>query len=188
MGWLFVHRDSSQSIADFFKTELKSPGRYEVLDCVVVKNEVAYLAVRHTNKVGVSVVGAVVCLLEHATREYNNFGYKDIDETMGPAESECPERILKQLTPLESAAYQSMCSSVDYAKDWRDRCRSNLPRCIRLKAGDRLRSLIPVHFGNGQVLTEFVVKDARRCVMTGADGRLYKLPRELINAHCEVVG
>ena len=131
MGWLFVHRDSSQSIADFFKTELKSPGRYEVLDCVVVKNEVAYLAVRHTNKVGVSVVGAVVCLLEHATRDYYNFGYKDIDETMGPAESECPERILKQLTPLESAAYQSMCSSVDYAKDWRDRCRSNLPRCIR---------------------------------------------------------
>jgi hypothetical protein len=39
-----------------------------------------------------------------------------MDETMGPCESSCPERILKLLTPTDS----------DYAKEWRARCQKNI--------------------------------------------------------------
>jgi hypothetical protein len=37
-----------------------------------------------------------------------------MDETMGPVESRCPERILDLLTPTDS----------EYANEWRARCRA----------------------------------------------------------------
>lgn len=40
------------------------------------------------------------------------FGYKDMDDGMGPVEAECPEAILQLLTPTESS----------YALAWRTRC------------------------------------------------------------------
>lgn len=42
-----------------------------------------------------------------------NFFYKDLDETMGPAENQCPVSILNLLTETES----------EFANEWRSRCR-----------------------------------------------------------------
>ena len=44
------------------------------------------------------------------------WGYKDMDETMGPCESKCPASILALLTPTDSK----------YANEWRERCRKNI--------------------------------------------------------------
>ena len=192
MGWLFVHRDSSQSIADFLKQRFNSTAlvRSEVVDCAVAKLKTAYLAVRVTDKYGLSAVYGCVCLLDYAPRDHLNFGFKVLDEVMGPYAAECPERILKQLTPLEDEAYCAVLglSSHGCAKEWRASCWANIARRVQLKAGDRLRSRVPVRFCNGtRIFSDFVVQDARRCIVTGPDGRLYKLSRDLINTQCEVV-
>ena len=44
------------------------------------------------------------------------WGYKDMDETMGPCESKCPASILSLLTPTDSK----------WANEWRERCRENI--------------------------------------------------------------
>lgn len=44
------------------------------------------------------------------------WGYKDMDETMGPCESKCPASILALLTPTD----------FKWANEWRERCRKNI--------------------------------------------------------------
>lgn len=53
-----------------------------------------------------------VFLTSTCSRDYYNFGYKDMDETCGPAEVKCPKSILKLLTPIDS----------DVANQWREKC------------------------------------------------------------------
>ncbi|OZA58976.1 MAG: hypothetical protein B7X78_08765, partial [Sphingomonadales bacterium 39-62-4] len=62
----------------------------------------------------------VVCLTRQSTgaRDGCTFGYKDMTETMGPCESDCPAAILDELTETDST----------YASEWRARCRANLVR------------------------------------------------------------
>lgn len=43
---------------------------------------------------------------------YWNFGYKDMDETVGPCECDCPKSILDLLTPTDN----------EIANMWRERC------------------------------------------------------------------
>ena len=67
-----------------------------------------YAAVR--NKQG--DVWAAVVLTKSNSREYDNFGYKDMDETMGPVYYDCPVSILKALTPTDNKT----------ANEWREKC------------------------------------------------------------------
>ena len=60
----------------------------------------------------------VVFLTSTNAKDWFNFSYKDIDETMGPAESNCPKGILDLLSPTES----------EYAIAWRKRCYDNLKK------------------------------------------------------------
>ena len=53
------------------------------------------------------------------------WGYKDMDETVGPCESKCPASILALLTPTDSK----------WANEWRERCRKNIA-----EAADRRRN------------------------------------------------
>ena len=57
-------------------------------------------------------VFAVVCLTSVDAYE---FGYKDMDETCGPYQCECPESILKLLTETDS----------EYALEWRKKCKEH---------------------------------------------------------------
>lgn len=55
----------------------------------------------------------VVILTSVDMKDYFNFSYKEIDETMGPCEDHCPIGIINLLTPTTS----------EWANQWRDRCR-----------------------------------------------------------------
>src|SRR3546814_2261595 len=82
---------------------------------------------------------AIVCLVRWNPRAKDGyiFGYKDMDETMGPCEADCPARILDLLTPTDK----------EYAREWRARCCANLERRARqLADGDRIRLPEPMTF------------------------------------------
>lgn len=61
---------------------------------------------------------AAVFLTKTDSRNYYNFYYKDMDETVGPCEAECPVSILKLLSPTNHA----------WANEWRKRCYENAER------------------------------------------------------------
>lgn len=58
---------------------------------------------------------AAVILTDVDNKSVYNFGYKMMDETVGPCDDNCPESILKLLSPTED----------EYALDWRKRCMEN---------------------------------------------------------------
>lgn len=63
-------------------------------------------------------VFGVVFLTSVDNKDYYNFAYKDMDESMGPYKYDCPKSILDLLTPTESK----------YANEWRKACYENLAK------------------------------------------------------------
>ena len=97
-------------------------GRYELLKSAMV-GSTHYAAVRktifatETEPESVKVFAAVT-LTKVDNKDYYNFAYKDMDESVGPCECKCPKAILDLLTPTE----------YEYAKEWRKRCYENLKK------------------------------------------------------------
>jgi hypothetical protein len=99
---------------------------------------------------------------------------------MWPCDTECPERILRRLTPLDDPAFPGSPASKDGAVQWRGKQRP------ALKKGVRLKHATGVRFGNGLTLHEFVVLDPRSTVVTTQSGGLYRLSRSIITS-CDVM-
>lgn len=151
MGWTYTSRNYGESVQEFFAKEFKSDwndGRTgRVIRCAATWTT-AYLAyeIKTPAKDGQPEkreVIALVCLIHHVPRARDGFtfGYKDMDETMGPCESKCPKTILEMLTPTDS----------QWAKEWRERCwnRINKRSKIKVKEGDTLRFKNGIKFVDG---------------------------------------
>ena len=65
-----------------------------------------------------SKVFAAIFLTSTDTKDYCNFSYKDMDETMGPYKYDCPKGILDLLTPTDN----------ECANNWRAKCREQLEK------------------------------------------------------------
>lgn len=90
--------------------------KIEVLKSAM-KGSVYYAAIKRLDKTnGNSIVFGAVFLTSTDRRSWCDFGYKDMDETCGPYESECPKSILDMLSETDNK----------YALEWRARCRENL--------------------------------------------------------------
>lgn len=116
MGWTYTYKQPGKSVVDFFKEQFNHENDFTKSEVIAggVKNfKTAYMAYKITNKAtGTFDVIALVCLLSYAPKSYNNFGWKDMDEGCGPCECDCPEKILKLLTPTTN----------EYALSWRKAC------------------------------------------------------------------
>jgi len=173
MGWVTYYRPPGQTDREHFTKELLDGGR-EILDCATVRNTF-YAAVKDPS----GEVWALVCLLQR-TRGEHNFGYKSMDETVGPGVQDCPARILDLLTPTQSK----------YALEWRDRCRAQLERkteaqksTATVKDGTVIRLAKPLHFQGGHEAQEFKVRTigrARRWVGNPGTDKQFtcRLPRD----------
>ena len=143
----------------------------KVLASSCPQNRVYYAAAQVlADGVGREVV-AIVCLVRWNPRDREGyvFGYKDMDETMGPCEASCPQAILDLLTPTEN----------ERALAWRARCLANLQRRRRkLVDGDRIRLPEPIRFSDGHVGSEFIVEKRGRRIILRDPGRRagYQLP------------
>lgn len=183
MGWLFMPRRSMGGHAtakaylddQFTFTRPADDGTtrgLEVLASACRGNRVYYAAVQHIVDGKPGDIFAVVCLVKWNPRDKEGmvFGYKDMDETMGPHESECPVQILDLLTP----------TTRPYAVEWRARCRANLARKARpLRDGDRILFDEPMTFTDGYTAQEFiVVKVGRKLRLRAPErGGLYRMSR-----------
>ncbi|MBI4673127.1 MAG: hypothetical protein HY741_15850 [Chloroflexi bacterium] len=94
---------------------------------------------------------AAIVLCRYVKEDYNFF-YKDQGEDQGLPESRCfcPERILKQLAPVEETYSDS--SSQRRAREWRDACWANINKrsaIPNLQAGDVVKGPKVLKFTNG---------------------------------------
>ena len=117
MGWLFQndklrHQTPEQYITKQFTYDGKTSSAIVVAAATV--GSTIYAAIRNENKaLGTSYVFCAVILFKNNDRD--GFGYKDMDESMGPNEVNCPDRIMRLLSPI------SAMPSPGYAADWRER-------------------------------------------------------------------
>ena len=129
MGWTTTYKPKGEPVLDFFMRNgvLRwgddNPNTYRVLDSALVSMSTFYAAVEQVNKeTGKRIVWAAVILVRFSRDPHNrdnNFGWKDMDESCGPYETKCPERILKLLTPTDN----------EYALSWRKACWANIEKC-----------------------------------------------------------
>ena len=125
MGWLEYHAthykngkvDRRAELDDKFNWEDESR-KIEVLKSSMV-GSTYYAAVKSFNKTNnFECVTAVVCLTSTNNKDYFNFAYKDMDESMGPCKYDCPKGILDLLDPTD----------YEYALNWRKACYENLEK------------------------------------------------------------
>ena len=182
MGWTYTHKHSSLSMKDFFKEEFgfaNDRRAVRLLDCAVVNLREAYLAFEALDKAtGKREVFAVVCLLHYKPNEYYNIGYKDMEESEGPYYYNCPERILKLLTPTTN----------EYALRWRQKCWERIERrksMSRLTQGDVIEFEKPLPFSDGTEQSRLqLVDDSKKRgflrFQNPDSGLYYAVSRELL--------
>ena len=94
MGWTFQHRDRGITDRAFFQDLLGD--KQEILASATVGRTTFYAAVRSLRT---GEVWAFVALTRWVRGDFN-YGYKDMDERMGPTEALCPPALLDLLSPL----------------------------------------------------------------------------------------
>ena len=139
MGWTSYHATHYKKGAvdrkaecDAYFMEGLNRGCYDILKSSMV-GSVYYAAVKPLkryskdddgNKIVVDIpikeqqVFAAIFLTSTDNKDYFNFSYKDMDETMGPYKYDCPKGILNLLTPTDN----------EYANNWRAKCREQLEK------------------------------------------------------------
>jgi hypothetical protein len=153
MGWLYFPKPNN--VKQYFEDQVTWEDEFtkrQLLDSAIVNMREYYGALEIIEKAtGVRRVTALVIMLDYAPNDYHSFGYKDMDEDMGPGIDNCPERILNLLTPTDH----------EYAIGWRARCRENIERSKqinRLVEGEYVRFAHPLRFGKDQEQDTFVVR------------------------------
>ena len=148
MGWLYMqslggHSGPRQYLDAQFTYE-RPERRVRVLRSSLVKTRTYYAAVEIVSTAGTREVIAIVCLVRYNPRDAEGyiFGYKDMDETMGPCEAECPANILDLLTPTDR----------EHALAWRERCRASAAKraaAPKLRDRDLVVFTEPIAFSDG---------------------------------------
>ena len=194
MGWTFQDEPlrgetPAARITRLFTHEGASQ-RLSVLAAATVRGTV-YAAVRVEDRTtGRAHVLCAVVLVRNSLRE--GFGYKEMDETMGPAACDPPAHILALLSPVEDIP------NPRFAAAWRARVAERAAARAReasarrrLAVGDVLRPPAPVRLTGGHEAVAFRVAAVRargNPVFETADaaGLRCRLPVRLIAA-CAVV-
>ena len=167
MGWTFQEKPRDvRGDLDRSLTWTNEDGARRVLDSAIVNRTEYYAAVEWIRADGSREVWCAVFLLKFhpKARDGLTFGYKDMEESMGPYAWRCPLRILSLLTETQNA----------YANAWRAKCReyharrAALPKLaegmrLRVEGGDTLSI-------GGIPLTEVTVVRAGRKPLFRVDG------------------
>jgi len=159
MGWLYM-RDcgeygNARSYLDNQFTFARDGTQVTCLASALVGGKAYYAAVEQIDPGGRRTVTGIVCLVAFNPRAADGmtFGYKDMDESMGPCEADCPDDILDLLTPTDR----------EHALNWRARCRANniARKAISARPTPRIGQTIifdpPLDLSNGRTVARFTV-------------------------------
>lgn len=118
MGWIsykatFYKKGRIDKIEEI-KSLYNNEENFKLLKASAVGNTI-YTAVEHTKDNEKKVFGVVYLTSTNMKEDYN-FAYKEVEESLGPCEIDCPASILKLLTPIDS----------EYANEWRNKCWENI--------------------------------------------------------------
>ena len=171
MGWTFhdkynsprTYAEEKREIENLFTATKEAAARgfgYEVLQASKV-GSVWYVATRiiGSDNPGAYIPdsdGSYVVGFVFLTRRSQGWGYKDMDECMGPCEAKAPASLLRKLSPLDKENPRS-----EYAIKWRANCEAYAARYVP-KVGDRVKLAKPVQLQNGTEIQFFDVV-ANRC-------------------------
>jgi len=179
MGWTFTHREKGISNKDWFAKEFDGGG-FEVVDVAsgsLNRNNV-YIALRLPD----GLVTAIACLTRWKPNDEYNYGWKDMSESMGPRITDCPQRIIDQLSPLEELFPDQSKDVRGWAGSWRADVATFHDRVAnRLKLRDDMLVTVPydLQFSNFtmEAGTPFRVDDAKKKVFSRGYDR-FKLRRD----------
>jgi hypothetical protein len=175
MGWLYQNEPVADPVAEL--TALNNfdghTRTWLVLAAARVANTV-YMAVKSTDKATAqSYVFAAVILFSNTQK--NGFGYKSMDESVGPCQCACPDRIMRVLSPIADIP------NPGYAADWRARVaqrknekRRQHARRQSLRIGSIVTLPSPANFPGGFTASTFRLVDfwRRTPVFLALDERL----------------
>ena len=141
---------------------------YEILESSYVNLSVFYAAVRGLDG---TVFAAVVLARHYPMDDWgHNFIVKDMDETVGPCEVDCPRRILELLSPTKNT----------YALEWREKCWENvLEREARPKVhrGDMVVFKDSIMFANGNTEDHFIFEKGSKFTSARRLGGRYHITK-----------
>lgn len=172
MGWISAHRDKGISNADYFN-DLLGSDRTILANATI--NGAFYAAVRDDDD---GQVWGFVALVQW-TRGFYNFTYKDMSETMGPAVTDAPAKVLDLLTPTDH----------EHALAWRKQCRASSDHKQRastalrgLRDGDTITLRKALRFSDGQTRDTFTValwpdRAGRKQVQLSDEHVIFNVPR-----------
>jgi hypothetical protein len=116
-----------------------------------------------------------------------NFGWKEMDEFMGPRECLCPPKLLALLSPFKPEALIKPPAEPDdvferhapaqHAADWRESCRKAAERRTALVVGGRYTLPYALSFSDGVEGNSYTLiqKQGRKIRFHRQDGRLVRL-------------
>jgi len=184
MGWTYHQKPNN--VTEWLKETLTWETDKKKNTCLktAIKFKEAYAAVESIDKeTGERYVWAACFMLNYTRDAYYNFGYKDMDESMGPNISNCPASILDLLTPVEDHPISE--ESKKWANEWRERCRKNL-NAPKIKFGQK----ILFHHPNGLYgapdncrVFEKVRHGRRRNVFRSSTGYLIRLSKSTLTGY-----
>lgn len=173
MGWLFMSRGgmapftTPKAYLDNQCTYPPDPAKGRETGLRVLKSTVRfsayYGACQSYDADGARETFAIICLVRWnpGAKSGEEFGYKDMTETMGPYNYDCPASILDLLGPPGN----------DYAAQWRASCRQRLALTSRRKPrpGDTLVLPEPLTFTDGVAERSFrVAQSGKKTVLRRA--------------------
>jgi hypothetical protein len=178
MGWLFMSSlgqyASPKAYLDAQFTFENGDGTSKILASALVNRRTWYAACQQVHhKTGETEIFALICLVKFNPRDRQGqiFGYKDMSETMGPYQADCPATILDLLGPTIN----------EHALDWRVRCRAALARRNRKapKSGDTIIFAQDMNFTDGSQARRFVMStQGRKTIFTNpVSGGRYRISR-----------
>lgn len=176
MGSTGLHRERGLSDREFFENEFPNMlGKHgRIIACVTKSasgsewNRVFYAAVKNIESAPYypGMTWALVILMQTSTdrTDYCNFYYKDLNETVNPAEDTCPDRILDLLTPTDH----------ENAINWRRRCRAynaHRAKASTLSHGQIVEFKTPLSFtgDHGRAQRFRYLREGRRTVWMAVD-------------------
>jgi hypothetical protein len=186
MGWSYMHDGTRKDQID----DILRNANYEN-DCVASRvvthslrgNNLWMVIEKKDKKSGTDTRFIVLCLLQSGRRYGCGWGYKDMDEGMGPVAVNCP------------LSYLDLCTAPmnDYASKWRDRVREYHATQSKQRAASKI--LIPgakfeLRSGYRPQGTYYVAPTPQNVIIGkrrsgvsayGPDGRLYRVTPKHIN-------